>query len=131
MKKSNPLFKILLLLIYGAIIAFALIYVVGKGMNLKVAVVFEIIGFVLLLKAVLQNHMFKKMSAALYVPLFTITLVYTACLDILNLGMQSRLNVFTFTLSNVGLLAIYLIISMPMYSLGTKGKAVEDEEKGE
>lgn len=131
MKKSNPLFKILLLLIYGAIIAFALIYVVGKGMNLKVAAVFEIIGFVLLLKAVLQNHMFKKMSAALYVPLFTITLVYTACLDILNLGMQSRLNVFTFTLSNVGLLAIYLIISMPMYSLGTKGKAVEDEEKGE
>ncbi len=131
MKKSNPLFKILLLLIYGAIVAFALIYVVGKGMNLKVAVVFEIIGFVLLLKAVLQNHVFKKMSAALYVPLFTITLVYTACLDILNLGMQSRLNVFTFTLSNVGLLAIYLIISMPMYSLGTKGKAVEDEEKGE
>lgn len=88
--------------------------------NFETAMVFEIIGFVLLTYFVLGNIIFKPIKIGFFVPLMVVTVIYTIVLDVVNLALMVTMPHVLFLLTNFCLLFIYCLISTPMYIMGRK-----------
>lgn len=88
--------------------------------NFESAMVFEIIGFVLLAYFVLGNILSKSKKTGYFVPLIVVTVIYTIVLDIINLALIILMPHVFFVLTNFALLFIYCLISIPMYIMGRR-----------
>lgn len=87
--------------------------------NFLSALVFEIIGFILLAYFVLGNILSKSIKTGFFVPLIMATVIYTIALNIINLVLTLMPTTF-FILTNFILLFIFCIISIPMYIMGKR-----------
>ena len=108
--------------LYIAIIMYVFFAVlcIDTQANFETAMVFEIIGFILLTYFVLGNILSKPIKTGFFVPLITETVIYTVVLDVINLiFVISMPNVF-FVLINLILLFIYCLTSIPMYIMGRR-----------
>ena len=88
--------------------------------NFESAMVFEIIGFVLLTFFVLGNILSKPIKTGYFVPLIIVTVIYTVILDLINLSLITTMPHAFFVLTNFILLFIYCLISIPMYFMGKR-----------
>lgn len=86
--------------------------------NFLSALVFEIIGFILLAYFVLGNILSKSIKTGFFVPLIMVTVIYTIALNIINLVLITLMPTTFFILINFILLFIFCIISIPMYIMG-------------
>jgi len=86
--------------------------------NFLSALVFEIIGFILLAYFVLGNILSKSIKTGFFVPLIMVTVIYTIALNIINLVLITLMPTTFFILTNFILLFIFCIISIPMYIMG-------------
>ncbi len=88
--------------------------------NFLSALVFEIIGFILLAYFVLGNILSKSIKTGFFVPLIMATVIYTIALNIINLVLITLMPTTFFILTNFILLFIFCIISIPMYIMGKR-----------
>lgn len=88
--------------------------------NFGSAMIFEIIGFVLLAYFILGNIFSKPIKTGYFVPLLMVTIIYTVILDIINLALIFSISHVFFVLSNLIILFVYCLISIPMYIMGRK-----------
>lgn len=88
--------------------------------NFEFAIVFEVIGFLLLAYFLLSNIILKPVKIGCFVPLITVTVIYTVLLDIINLVLIVSMPHVFFILTNLILIFIYCMISIPMYIMGRK-----------
>lgn len=88
--------------------------------NFESAMVFEIIGFVLLTFFVLGNILSKPIKTGYFVTLIIVTVIYTVILDLINLSLITTMPHAFFVLTNFILLFIYCLISIPMYFMGKR-----------
>ena len=100
-------------------IFFAILHI-DELANFGSAMVFEIIGFFLLVYLVLRNIIFKPIKTGFFVPLIMVTVVYTILLNIINLACVTVMPHAYFVLINFVLLFIYCLVSVPMYIMGGK-----------
>lgn len=88
--------------------------------NFESAMIFEIIGFLLLSYFVMSNLLSKRIKAGFFVPLVMVTVIYTVILDVINIVCIITMPHVFFVLLNVVLLFVYCLVSMPMYIMGRK-----------
>lgn len=88
--------------------------------NFKSAMVFEIIGFLILTYFIMGNLLSKRIKTGFLVPLIIITVVYTVILNVVNIACIIAMPHTIFLLINLVLLFIYCLISMPMYIMGRR-----------
>ena len=88
--------------------------------NFEAAIAFEIIGFLLLTYLIIGNLLTKRIKVGFFVPLVTVTVLYTLILDVLNTVCIITMPHIFFVLLNFVLLFIYCLISMPMYIMGKR-----------
>lgn len=88
--------------------------------NFESAMLFEIIGFLLLSYFVMSNLLSKRIKAGFFVPLVMVTVIYTVILDVINIVFIITMPHMFFLLSNFVLLFVYCLVSMPMYIMGRK-----------
>lgn len=88
--------------------------------NFGTAMVFEIIGFVLLAYFILGNIVSKPVKTGFFVPLIMVTVFYTIILDVVNLAFIVTMPHAFFTLTNMVLLFVYCLVSIPMYIMGRR-----------
>lgn len=100
-------------------IFFAVLHIEALA-NFESAMVFEIIGFLLLSYFVLGNILSKQIKVGFFVPLLMITVIYTVILDVINIACIITIPHAFFILFNIVLLFIYCLISIPMYIMGKR-----------
>lgn len=88
--------------------------------NFQSAMLFEIIGFVLLAYFILGNIALKPIKTGYFVPLMTVVILYTIILDVVNIAMVAHISHAKFVLINLIVLFIYCLISIPMYIMGRR-----------
>lgn len=88
--------------------------------NFTSAMVFEIIGFVLLTYFVLGSIVARPIKIGYLVPLIVITVTYTIILDVINMVCVASMAHTYFILSNLVVLFVYSLISIPMYIVGRR-----------
>ena len=88
--------------------------------NFESAMAFEIIGFLLLIYFVMGNLLLKRIKVGFFVPLIMVTVIYTVILDVINIVFIITMPHIFFVLSNIVLLFIYFLISIPMYIMGRR-----------
>ena len=88
--------------------------------NFQSAMIFEIIGFVLLAYFILGNIALKPIKTGYFVPLMTVVILYTIILDVVNIAMVAHISHAKFVLINLIVLFIYCLISIPMYIMGRR-----------
>lgn len=88
--------------------------------NFESAMVFEIIGFVLLVYFILGNIFSKPIKTGYFVPLVMVTIIYTVILDIINLALIISMPHLFFVLTNLIVLFVYCLISISMYIMGRR-----------
>ncbi|MDE6026206.1 MAG: hypothetical protein K2G45_12240 [Lachnospiraceae bacterium] len=121
-KGLTKILSIFIICFYIAIIMYIFFAVLNINalVNYESALVFEIIGFVLLAYFVLGNIFAKPIKTGYFVPLIMITVIYTIVLNVVNLICVTYMaNVF-FVLINLIVLFVYCLISIPMYIMGRK-----------
>lgn len=123
--KSKGLTKFLssfLLLFYVAIIMMAFFPVlhIDALKNFVSALIFEIIGIILLAYFILGTICTEEKKIGFIVPLIICTIVYTVLLDIMNLALVATMPGALFILTNMILLFVYCLIAIPMFIMGRK-----------
>lgn len=98
---------------------FAILYIETPA-NFGSAIVFEIIGFLLLIYFVIGNLLSKRIKTGFFVPLVMATVIYTLILDVINIAFIITMPHVFFVLLNLVLLFIYCLISIPMYIMGKR-----------
>ena len=88
--------------------------------NFEAAMVFEVIGFLLLVFFILGSILSKPIKSGFFVPLVMVTVFYTIVLDVINLALITIMPHVFFILTNLCVLFIYCLISIPMYIMGRK-----------
>ena len=88
--------------------------------NFQSAMIFEIIGFVLLAYFILGNIALKPIKTGYFVPLMMVVILYTIILDVVNIAMVAHISHAKFVLINLIVLFIYCLISIPMYIMGRR-----------
>lgn len=88
--------------------------------NFEAAMVFEIIGFILLAYFVLGNIFSKPIKTGFFVPLIMVTVIYTVILDIINIALIITMPHTFFVLINLIILIVYCLLSIPMYIMGRR-----------
>lgn len=118
----TAIFTIILLAFYITIILFTFFAVlhIDKVNNFATALVFEIIGFVLLVFFILVNIFGSKVKVGYLASLIGTTVFYTVILDVINLGLVRTMPHNLFFLVNLIVLFIYCLISVPIYIMGIK-----------
>ena len=88
--------------------------------NFFVALVFEIIGFILLAYFVIGQLALAPVKIGFFPSLLIATLVYVVLLNALNLLFILFVPKTYLVLSNLILLFIYFLVSVPIYIMGKK-----------
>jgi hypothetical protein len=86
--------------------------------NLLTALVFELIGFAILLYLILSNILAKRIKTGYFIPLIMATVIYTIVLDYINISLIKTLPNVWFILVNLILVFVYSVIAIPMYIMG-------------
>lgn len=86
--------------------------------NFIEALIFQIIGFVLLAWCVFGSILSRSIKTGFLIPLITTTILYTILLNILNIWAVMIVSNVFFTLLHFILLLVYCLISIPMYIMG-------------
>lgn len=123
--KSKTLVSVLstfLLFFYIAIIMYVLLGIchIDTAKNFIAGIVFQIIGFVFLSVLILGNILFKSVKTGYFIPLVTVTILYSILLELLNIFAIATLSSNIFVLLQFVLLFVYCLISIPMYIMGKK-----------
>ena len=111
-----------LVLFYIAIVLFVLFGIIKEDTidNFKSAVAFEVAGFVFLILLILGNVIAKPIITGYFVPLITVSVLYTIILNIVNLALIDKISNKYFILINLILLFMYCLTSIPMYFVGRR-----------
>lgn len=111
-----------ILIFYMSIIMYVLFAIlkIDTLANFKSAMVFEIIGFLILTYFIMSNLLSKRIKTGFFVPLIIVTVVYTVILNVVNIACIIAMPHTIFLLVNLVLLFIYCLISMPMYIMGRR-----------
>lgn len=111
-----------ILIFYMSIIVYVLFAIlkIDTLANFKSAMVFEIIGFLILTYFIMSNLLSKRIKTGFFVPLIIVTVVYTVILNVVNIACIIAMPHTIFLLVNLVLLFIYCLISMPMYIMGRR-----------
>lgn len=111
-----------ILIFYMSIIMYVLFAIlkIDTLANFKSAMVFEIIGFLILTYFIMSNLLSKRIKTGFFVPLIIVTVVYTVILNVVNIACIIAVPHTIFLLVNLVLLFIYCLISMPMYIMGRR-----------
>ena len=88
--------------------------------NFESAMMFEIIGFLLLAYFVIDSLLLKSIKTGFLVPLIIVTIAYTIILDVINIALVAAIPQTIFIFLNLVLLFIYCLISMPMHIIGRR-----------
>ena len=122
MRKIAAVLSAFVLCFYMAIIMFVFFAVlhIDSLANYESAMVFEIIGFVLLACLVLGNIFSKPIKTGFFVPLIIVAVTYTIILDVINIVLVMTMPHVFFVLTNVILLFFYCLITIPMYIMGRR-----------
>lgn len=124
MKKgiTNIIFSACLLVFYIGIIMYVFFAVIDitTSDNFGCAMIFEIIGFLLLAYFILGNLFSKPIKTGFFVPLILATVLYTIILDVINIALSMIMPQVFFILLNFVLLFIYCLVSIPMYIMGRR-----------
>ena len=86
--------------------------------NLLTALVFELIGFAILLYLILSNILAKRIKTGYFIPLIMATVIYTIVLDYINISLIKTFPNVWFILVNLILVFVYSVIAIPMYIIG-------------
>ncbi|MBQ0028641.1 MAG: hypothetical protein KBS96_08590 [Lachnospiraceae bacterium] len=107
---------------YAVIIMYVLFAVlhVDTLANFIAALIFEIIGIILLGYFVLCNFALKPIKTGYFVPLIMVTVIYTVILDIINMACVATMAHSLFVLINLIVLFVYCVVSIPMYIMGNR-----------
>lgn len=122
-KRGLALFTSFFLFAFYVVIV---MYVIISVLNLNTAnnfvcgLVFEIIGFFILLTVITCNLFGKAIKTGYLIPIIMSTVVYTILLDALNFAGMLSLSNPIFTLLHLVLLFITLLIVMPMLVMGKR-----------
>ncbi len=95
---------------------------IEKMINFSSAMIFEIIGFLLLGYLVFGKLLSKRIKTGFFVPLVAVTVIYTIILDVINLICVRTMSHEFFILLNLVLLFVYCIVSIPIYIIGKNEK---------
>lgn len=111
-----------LMVFYIGIIIYVLLAVLNIDLlaNLEVAMVFEVIGFLLLAYFIWRFIISRNIKTGFFVPLIMVTVVYTIILDAVNIAYVTATTPVFLGLINVILLFLYCLISIPMYIMGNR-----------
>ncbi len=123
MGKRGLAFSISLFMIaFYVIVMYTLFFVlhIKTLENYPIALVFECIGIGLLAFYILGNAMWKPIKIGYFVPLVVVTVFYVICLNAVNMALVSTLRREWFVLSNLGILFVYCLVSLPMYVMGKR-----------
>lgn len=109
-----------LLLFYFTIVMYVFLAVMHVEVlhNFVAGMVFESIGFLLLLIFILKSIFSQTMKVGYFVPVLIVMIVYIIVLNILNMLAIAVLPSPVFILLNLVLLFIYCMITIPMYIMG-------------
>lgn len=88
--------------------------------NFVPALIFEIIGFLVLAYFVLGNMFSNSIKVGFLIPLLMITVVYTIVLDVINIACITSVGSVFFTLIHLVVLFVYCLVSIPMYLMGKR-----------
>lgn len=111
-----------LLIFYFAIILYILIAVLNAdtAKNFVCAVVFQSIGFILLVAIVMSKIVTGAIKIGFFAPLVMVTVVYQILLDVINIGGVLEMSSVMFVLLHLIVLFIYCVIAFPMIIMGAK-----------
>lgn len=115
-------FSTFVLCFYLAIVmyVFGVVLDADTLVNFASAMIFEIIGFVLLTYFVLGGIVARPIKTGYLIPLIAITVIYTIILDVLNMVCVANMSHTYFILNNLVVLFVYSLISVPMYIVGRR-----------
>lgn len=88
--------------------------------NFIAALVFEIIGFLVLAYFIFCNVFSKTIKVGYFVPLVMVTMIYTVVLDIVNIVCITSVSSVFFILIHIVVLFVYCLVSIPMYLMGRR-----------
>ena len=88
--------------------------------NFGIAIMFEVVGFVILAYFVLQGVCLKTIKTGYYVPLVIATTIYTIMLNTINMAWITMIATRFFVLLHMVLLFVYCLIAVPMLIMGKK-----------
>lgn len=88
--------------------------------NFISAIVFEVIGFAVLIYFLMVNLSSRSIKTGYFVPLVMVTVIYTLLLDVFNFTFVLTMPHFFFILLHLTLLFIYCVVSIPMYIMGKR-----------
>lgn len=117
--------KVLSCFIWGFYVAIIL-YVFFAVLNINTlenfasALIFEIIGFLVLAYFIFCNMFSNTIKAGYFVPLVMTTVVYTAILNVVNIAFMTTVGNVFFALIHFVVLFVYCLVSIPMYLMGRK-----------
>lgn len=120
--KTMLLPGIFLLLFYFGIMMYILFEIVHISLlpNFAVGIVFELIGFLLLLAAVFSKLLAKPLAAGYFIPLVIVAAAYTILLNVMNTIVIVLLPFSFFLLLHLILLFVYCLLSIPMFIMGKR-----------
>lgn len=107
---------------YSLIVMYTLFFVlhIKTLENYPIALIFECIGIGLLAFYILGNTMWRPLKIGYFVPLVVVTVFYVICLNAVNMALISTLSQEVFVLTNLGILFVYCLVSLPMYVMGKR-----------
>lgn len=119
-KVTKIVFSCFLLLFYFAIVMYVFLAVMRVDVlqNFIAGMVFESIGFLLLVIFILKNIFTQTMKVGYFVPMLIVMIAYIILLNILNMLAIEVLPSVVFILLNLVLLFVYCVITIPMYIMG-------------
>jgi hypothetical protein len=88
--------------------------------NCASALIFEIIGFVILAYCIFYNMCTRPIKVGYFVPVVMTTVVYTIVLDVINIAFITSVSSVIFTLIHLIVLFAYCLVSIPMYLMGRR-----------
>lgn len=111
-----------LIAFYTVIIFFLMlsIFNIDETDNFGTAIIFEIIGILLIAFFILGGILSESISTGYLVPLIMVTVIYALVLDVINIVMARTMSSNFFVLVNLIVMFVYCMISIPMYVMGRK-----------
>lgn len=118
----KKIFSGFLLIFYIAIIFYVFFAVLNINtlINFVPALIFEMIGFLILAYFVLSNMFSNSIKVGFFIPLLVTTVVYTIVLDVINIACITSVGSVFFTLIHLVVLFVYCLVSIPMYLMGKR-----------
>lgn len=121
-KKLTTIMALSFVGLYMVLILYALFVLLHFEIlaNFATALIFEAVGFILILYFVLTNIINKPLKTGYFVPLIILTAIYTLVLDAINFKYAINMRHELFIFINLIWLFLYCLISIPMYLMGRK-----------